>query len=115
MPTILDILGINYPDDRPLDGTSILGALKGTNRERDKPIGFICRPKISWVSNQYKLIGDNKGENFELYDLINDKSENENIIDEYPEIAAKMKAELREWQSSVENSRNGRDYNETSN
>ncbi len=31
---------------------------------------------------------------FELYDLLNDKSEKKNIIEEYPEIAEKLKAEL---------------------
>lgn len=114
MPTILDILGIEYPDERPIDGTSILGAIKGIEKDREKPIGFICRPKISWVSNQYKLIGDLNGENYELYDLLNDKSESKNIISDYPEIAVKMKAEILEWQTSVENSRNGGDYKQPS-
>jgi arylsulfatase A-like enzyme len=112
MPTILDLLKIEYPDKRPIDGTSLLGAINGTDTDRKKPIGFICRPNISWVSNQYKLIGDLKGENFELYDLLNDKSEKENIITKYPELADKMKAELSQWQISVENSRNGGDYKE---
>lgn len=110
LPTILDILDIEYPLERPLDGVSILGAMKGVDTERQKPIGFICTPKISWVSHQYKLIGDEKGNQFELYDLLNDKAEKENIIEEYPQIAEKMKAELFQWLSSVENSGRGMDY-----
>jgi arylsulfatase A-like enzyme len=111
MPTILDILDIEYPDERPVDGISILGALKGSEKERIKPIGFICEPQVSWVTNQYKLIGDEKGENFELYDLLNDKSEKENIIKEYPEIAEKLKADLLLWLNSIKNSKKGMDYN----
>ena len=110
MPTILDILDIEYPHRRPLDGISILEALEGNENERHLPIGFICTPKISWVTNRYKLIVDEKGNQFELYDLLNDKSEQENIIEECPEIAEKLKADLNEWLSSVENSRKGMDY-----
>jgi arylsulfatase len=57
------------------------------------------------------LIGDEKGENFELYDLLNDKSEKENIIKEYPEIAEKLKADLLLWLNSIKNSKKGMDYN----
>lgn len=111
LPTILEILNVTYPDNRPVDGMSVLNAVNGKITEREKPVGFICQPKMSWVTNQYKLIGDINGENFEMYDLINDKSEKENIINRYPEIAEKMKADLSEWLKSVENSKMGGDYN----
>jgi len=110
MPTILDILDEEYPADRPIDGTSILGALKGDEMERTKPIGFICTPKVSWVTHQYKLIGDENLENFELYDLLNDKSEEKNIIEEFPDVAEQLKTDLIEWLNSVENSKKGMDY-----
>ena len=110
MPTILDVLNIEYPHKRPIDGISILNALKGIEKERQNPIGFICTPHVSWVSNQFKLIGDEKGNKFELYDLLNDKSEKKDIIEEFPEIAEKLKVELFVWLSSVENSRQGMDY-----
>lgn len=111
LPTILKILNVKYPDSsRPMDGISVMEAINGKITEREKPIGFICRPKMSWVTNQYKLIGNINGENFEMYDLLNDKSEKENIIDKYPEIAKKMKSDFSEWLNSVENSKNGGDY-----
>lgn len=110
LPTILDILDIEYTLERPLDGVSILRAMNGVDTERQKPIGFICTPKISWVSHQYKLIGDKEGSQFELYDLLKDKAETEDIIEEYPQIAEKMKTELSQWLSSVENSAKGMDY-----
>lgn len=110
LPTLLDILDLDYPDDRPLDGVSILGAMKGLETERQEPIGFIFRQKISWVNHQYKLIGDQKGSQFELYDLLNDEAEKENIIEIHPRIAEEMKAELFQWLASVENSAKGLDY-----
>jgi len=111
LPTILDILDIEYPVDRPIDGISILDALQGSQKERTKPIGFIFGPQISWVTHQYKLIGDKNRENFELYDLLNDKSEKKNIIDKFPEAAEQLKTDLFEWLNSVENSKKGMDYN----
>jgi len=111
LPTILDILDVEYPEgNRPIDGISILDALRDKQKKRAKPIGFICRPHISWVTHQYKLIGDDSRENFELYDLLNDQSEKENIIDDFPQIAEQMKADLFDWLDSVESSRKGKDY-----
>lgn len=110
LPTILEIINVEYPDNRPLDGIKLMNAINGETIEREKPIGFICEPQISWVTHQYKLIGDIKGEQFELYDLLNDKSEKENIIDKYPKIAEKMKADLSDWLNSVEISKKGGDY-----
>ena len=110
LPTILDILDIKYPDDRPLDGTSILEALTDGKKERNKAIGFIYRQRVSWVTDSYKLIGDADLENPELYDLIQDRSETENIIGDYPELAGELEADLREWLHSVESSKEGRDY-----
>jgi len=110
LPTILDILNIKYPDSRPIDGVSLHGLLQGKNEIREDAIGFIFDQKISWVDNQYKLISVDNGENFELYNLINDRSEKENIIQKEPEIASKMKNELNHWLRSVENSKKGMDY-----
>lgn len=110
LPTILDIIGTKYPSVRPIDGESVLPVLKGITSQRSKPIGFICKPHISWVNNQYKLITDEKMEQFELYDLLNDKSETTNIIKEQAVLSASLKAELFEWLESVEKSQNGSDY-----
>jgi len=111
LPTILDILKIDdYTGDRPIDGESLLPLLNGTKKKREKPIGFLYAKKMSWVNNQYKLISTNKGETFELYDLINDRGEKNNIISQHPEVAEKMKKELNNWLGSVQNSENEADY-----
>ncbi|WP_282162547.1 sulfatase family protein [Ulvibacterium marinum] len=110
LPTILDILDIPFPDDRALDGISVLKVLEGKADKRSNPIGFIYGSQISWVTDQYKLIGDESLENLELYDLIRDPSEKENVIQEYPKIAEQLKADLSAWLNSVENSKQGMDY-----
>lgn len=109
LPTIVDLLGIKYPDTRPIDGISVLDVLKGSEIHRTKAIGFICRPQISWVTHQYKLITDENLSKFELYDLLKDKSEKNDIIGEFPEIAEKLKSDLRAWHASVKRSSEGLD------
>lgn len=111
LPTIIDILDIEMPK-HPIDGTSIYSVLLGEKATREKPIGFIFPEyeKISWVDHQYKLISTDHQENFELYDLLQDKSEQDDISESEPAIANSMKEELEAWLASVKSSREGKDY-----
>ena len=47
---------------------------------------------------------------YELYNIDSDSMEQKDILNEYPERADKMKAELELWLTSVVNSLNGKDY-----
>lgn len=110
MPTLLELLDLEYPDARPIDGISVWSILKGSKEKRTTPIGFIFKPKVSWVTHQYKLIGDDNLANFELYDLLKDPSEQENIMEAFPAVAKQLKGDLLDWLSSVEDSKRGMDY-----
>ena len=111
LPTIMDYLNIDYPDDsRPVDGISLRALLEGQRKERNSPIGFQHRDRMSWVDDQYKLISTNEGKTFELYDLLLDPSEKENIISRQKERADEMKKSLFEWISSCKQSDMGEDY-----
>lgn len=110
LPTIMDLLDIEYDWSRPLDGVSILPILEGEITERERPMGFIFQSQITWVDKQYKLQCDEKLENCELYDLLRDKSESNNVVDLEAEIAEAMKKELLLWLESVNHSKEGGDY-----
>lgn len=110
LPTIVDILGLEYNNKRPLDGKSFFKAIQGLETEREDPIGFICQPQVSWLTDQYKLIGEKELDSFELYDILNDPYEKNNIIDQKPEIAKELEIDLRTWLLSVENSKREADY-----
>jgi arylsulfatase A-like enzyme len=110
LPTILHILDINYPENRPLDGTNLWDLLRGDSEQRKQPIGFIFRDKLSWVENNYKLVSVDKGASWELYNVVNDRSEQMNLIDTHPDIAARMTSAFESWISSVEKSQQGEDY-----
>ena len=110
MPTILDFLDIRHQLSRPIDGISLKPAINGEIQERSKPMGFLFAQKRSWVTNRYKLISTDGGETFELFDLLDDPGEQENIADANQELVKTMKSDLNKWMVSVNNSRSGGDY-----
>lgn len=110
LPTILDALNIDYPSQHPLDGESVLPIFLKKKSKREKPIGFIFQNQTSWVTTEFKLISKDNNNTFELYDLINDPSETNNIIEDKPNIAKNMKTALERWLTSVEKSSEGLDY-----
>jgi len=110
LPTILDLVGISHNLNRPMDGISLINVIEGKQKERMKPIGFLFQEKISWITNQYKLISVDNGKTFELYDLIEDSTEQQNIAPNNAELVESMKEELFKWINSVEDSRTGSDY-----
>jgi arylsulfatase A-like enzyme len=68
----------------------------------------------AWVTDRYKLLmpraRGNKEQIPELYDLEKDREEKNNIASQHPGIVKTMRAELLEWQESVERSLTGADY-----
>ena len=101
LPTIVDYLGLPYPDDRPLDGINLRNVLSGRQSERGNPIGFLIHDKRSWVDDTYKLISTDEGQTYELYDLIADPQEQTDIASDYPERVASMKVALLDWMDGV--------------
>lgn len=100
-PTILAALKIPLPSDRTYDGIDILPFATGKQTEREKPLGFLNKDgkEAAWIANRYKLISREKGN--ELYDLITDPGENNNLIEAKPKIAKLMEAQLLNWKSGV--------------
>lgn len=69
--------------------------------------------EAAWTDNRYKLVTlkPQRGKkNIELYDLLADPRETNNIADEHPDLVRRMMVELHEWQRSVERSLSGADY-----
>eukprot|EP00118_Oscarella_pearsei_P025379 m.308089 g.308089 ORF g.308089 m.308089 type:complete len:508 (+) comp43362_c0_seq1:29-1552(+) len=112
MPTVMDILGLKMPDDRPVDGVSALPLIKGTTKERPHPIGFAFSIpnnfngsyNVSWVDNKYKINSKyNKGKVTEsfLFDLIADPGEKKDLSKQLQDIKGLMLKEMEEWRQSV--------------
>ncbi|MGM0498299.1 MAG: sulfatase-like hydrolase/transferase, partial [Bacteroidota bacterium] len=104
-PTILDALEIPLPSERPYDGISLLPVIEQKQTERNVPIGFLNRNgrEAVWMGNTYKLIHDEKEKRFELYNIVEDAEEQENLVKSHPHIASQMKKELFNWKAEVMN------------
>lgn len=64
--------------------------------------------QAAWMDNQYKLVTD--GKKTELFNIVADPLEKNNLAGEKSKITARMKTQLEAWQSSVEKSLAGQDY-----
>jgi arylsulfatase A-like enzyme len=104
-PTILDLLNIPMQNQTIIDGISLRNIIESDSvYERNRPIGFQSRYKKSfmtaWSDDKYKLVSKDKGESYELYDLLKDPYEENDISAEYPEVVASMTRELQVWLNS---------------
>ncbi len=110
LPTILELTGISYPDDRPLDGKSMLPWLKGETDKPTPPLFFDYRGQVAIIDGRYKLYKSGKGAPFELYDLTADPAELQDKSGAHSQTKAKLIDAHRYWRASVSRSLKGTDY-----
>ena len=112
LPTVCDILGVDPPQDRPIDGISVLPFINGQTSSRNKSIAWAFyipgdfNGSYSAVlsGDQYKVyVNYSSGEAVAgyLFDLINDPFETQDISSLHPDIYKAMAAELETWRLSV--------------
>jgi len=110
LPTVLDIIGVAYPDDRPVDGSSLVKVINGDTAERTSPIGFESGRQIAWHSGQHKIYSSNGGNSWELYDLQADPGEHHDLANKNIDLVMHLAAEAKAWQQSCKVSDRGQDY-----
>ena len=130
-PTLIEVAGLDVGDINEVhDGTSLVPVFDAEPARRSQPMGFRVLGQFGWLDNDYKLIYyrdydkalldgvwdkeifDSLTQEWELYNVVDDPSEQDNLIARHPEIAARMKAELAAWNESVDRSTEGADYPE---
>jgi arylsulfatase A-like enzyme len=118
LPTILEIIGAEQTDKRPLDGISLVPLFKGKMKERGQPIGFQSAGQVALISDRYKIYGSGgrKKEQelmlpkLKLFDLKKDPSEKKDLAAQHPDIIKKMAVTLKQWRESCRHSDTGGDY-----
>ena len=112
MPTLCDILNLECPKDRPIDGISIAPLLNNKEQSRNKTIKWMYNVADNFDStytaaisgDRYKLYATyNKGKmtSSELYDLIDDPSESHDLSKENHQELKSLQSDLDEWRQSV--------------
>ena len=118
LPTILELIGAEQTDKRPLDGISLVPLFKGQIKERGQPIGFQSAGQVALISDRYKIYGSGgrKKEQkltlpkLKLFDLKKDPSEKNDLAAQHPDLIKKMTSTLKQWRKSCRHSDSGGDY-----
>ncbi|MEC7663424.1 MAG: sulfatase-like hydrolase/transferase [Pseudomonadota bacterium] len=119
-PTLIDVANLD-PDsiNRVHDGISLSEVFEREPNRRHKPLGFRASDGRMWMDNDWKIVQNvsftQEGfiiQPFELYNVVGDPGEEQNLIELYPQRAARMQAELAQWSISVSRSALGADYKE---
>jgi len=105
--TVLDIVDEPLPDDRTIDGVSMIPALAGEPVERPVPLFWRTHiaPEKSHAAlriGDWKLVVDKDLEEYQLYQIVEDWKEENNVAETYPEKLAELKAEFLEVWNGVE-------------
>lgn len=112
LPTVMDVLDVKMPDERPVDGVSLVPLLEGKMKMRPKPIAFESAKQWALVGNQYKLIRSPKlgKAGVALFDLQADPGETKDLSKQMPEMVKQMQKEINAWRASCRKSVSGADY-----
>ena len=96
--TALDAAGLPLPRDKPLDGKSILPALKGeTDKLHDAFYWSSGGAKGKWAirSGDWKLVTEKK--RIELFNLDKDLSETTDLAAKHPKLVSELTDKYNEW------------------
>jgi arylsulfatase A len=97
--TILDIVGIDLPSDRTIDGVSMIPAFSGEELDREVPLYW--RTHVSQVDDRsalrigdWKIVSNDEMTGFMLFDIQKDWKEENDLAAEMPEKTEEMKQAL---------------------
>jgi arylsulfatase A-like enzyme len=113
--TLIDIAGLDPSSINSVnDGVSLASVFNNSEPpQRERPMGFRVNAGRAWLDNDWKLVRNyTSGEDgaFELYNVVGDPSESNNLIKQRPDIAARMMKELSTWDATIDRSITGADY-----
>ncbi len=95
MPTCLELAGVAYPDERdgkpliPLEGVSLLPALRGQSLARSEPLGWEHQGNRGLRHGDWKIVAPHNGE-WRLFNIAEDRSETNNLAAEHPQRVAEL-------------------------
>lgn len=114
-PTLLEISGVKWQGQVPIDGENVFPILTGDTIHRKQPIGFRSPLPVrlnlektqnaeqwAYIDHQYKLISMDNGKTYQLYDLTADVRESVDLSEQLPDIKQKLLEGLLSWSRSID-------------
>ena len=102
-------MNISTPDDRPVDGVSLLPMIEGREKSRSQPLPFMHKGNAAWIERDLKYIYRD-GNIVEIYNLHEDRFEENNLVSQYSEKAKEISNRIMQWNFSCKKSHGGADY-----
>jgi N-acetylgalactosamine-6-sulfatase len=110
MPTILAALEVKAPAGYQSDGLNVLAALKGQPFAREAPVFWEWRgphsQEADWPTHAIRdgdhvLLHDEKFARIELYNVITEREQQQNLADKQPDLVTTLKAKLDAWRQTL--------------
>jgi len=101
MPTFVELTGADYPDRYkgdpvpPMEGVSLVPLFRKQTIQREKPFYYDWAKGSAVQTDRWKLV--RWEQEWELYDMENDRTETTNLSGEHPDIAEDLKNKWEEW------------------
>jgi arylsulfatase len=107
MPSLLDASGLSYPGEykgraiRPLQGESFLPGIREGEWSRQRPIYWEHEGNGAVRDGRWKLVRRHP-QDWELYDMVEDRTETSDLSARDPDRASRMAASYDEWAERCE-------------
>jgi arylsulfatase A-like enzyme len=110
LPTLCAAAGVDLPEGYVPDGQNMLAAFRGEPLERTKPIYWEWRgtddepdwwPRLAVREGDWKLLFAPEAQRAELYNLVKDPNETEDLGESEPERVERMTRMALAWQATI--------------
>jgi arylsulfatase A-like enzyme len=110
MPTLLAACKVAPPTNYRSDGENVLSAWKGEAFRRAAPLFWEWRgphsQEADWPTHairdgDYVLLHDESATRIELYDVIKDRGQSNNLASADPTLAAQLKSQIDQWRKTL--------------
>lgn len=112
-PTIASILGVDVKKfNRPYDGVDLQKIIERdvSVDENGRYLSFLLQGQAAHIGTRYKIYREKASAEWQMFDLLDDPNETENVASDKTDLFNKLIAEWSSWEKSVKNSAEGRDY-----
>lgn len=107
VPTCLELAKVRYPDSLrgndliPLQGKSFVNLLRGEDREGHEVLFWEHRGNRAVRKGPWKLVSAYPDDQWALYHIPEDRTEQNDMSNQYPEKVEELKADYRKWANQV--------------
>jgi N-acetylgalactosamine-6-sulfatase len=112
LPTLCKLAGVEIPAQHALDGEAMDDVWLGRARARAKPLFWEWRfrvmgepfhrsPQLAIRDGDWKLLMNPDRSRIELYDIVRDSTQLDNLADQHPAIVARLSKRILDWQKTL--------------